>query len=87
MKSTYYLICYCPEGNANEPIGVQEDYVTSVLGLAEILALPRDPCVKEFVKLLYMLLFRQYADESYCGTMLERLVVRSTNATDNGHEK
>ncbi|KAI9118590.1 hypothetical protein K1719_010922 [Acacia pycnantha] len=74
------------EGNANEPFGVQKDDFTSVLDLAETLALSRDPCVKEFVKLLYLILFRWYADESYRGTMLERLVGRATSTTDNGHE-
>ncbi|XP_054788631.1 uncharacterized protein LOC129294355 isoform X2 [Prosopis cineraria] len=74
------------EGNANEPFGVQRDDFTSVLGLAETLALSRDRCVKEFVKLLYMILFRWYADESYRGTLLKRLVDRATSSTDNGHE-
>ncbi|XP_028799097.1 uncharacterized protein LOC114754494 isoform X2 [Neltuma alba] len=74
------------EGNANEPFGVQRDDFTSVLGLAEKLALSTEPCVKEFVKLLYLILFRWYADESYRGTMLKRLVDRATSTTDNGHE-
>ncbi|KAF7817264.1 ubiquitin carboxyl-terminal hydrolase 7 [Senna tora] len=74
------------EGDANEPFGVQVDDFATVLGLAETLALSRDPCVKEFVKLLYMILFRWYANESYRGRMLKRLVDRATSTTENGHE-
>ncbi|KAJ1413170.1 hypothetical protein SESBI_19933, partial [Sesbania bispinosa] len=74
------------EGDACEQLGVQRDDFTSVLGLAETLALSRDPCVKEFVKLLYMIMFRWYANESYRGRMLKRLVDRATSTTDNGRE-
>lgn len=74
------------EGDACEQLGVQRDDFTSVLGLAETLALSRDPCVKEFVKLLYMIIFRWYANESYRGRMLKRLVDRATSTTDNGRE-
>ncbi|KAH0989541.1 hypothetical protein GBA52_001024 [Prunus armeniaca] len=50
------------EGEANEQLRVQRDDFTSVLGLAETLALSRDLCVKGFVKMLYTLLFKWYAD-------------------------
>ncbi|KHN07063.1 Ubiquitin carboxyl-terminal hydrolase 12 [Glycine soja] len=74
------------EGDACEQLGVQRDDYTSVLGLAENLALSRDPCVKEFVKLLYMIMFRWFANESYRGRMLKRLVDCATSNTDNGRE-
>ncbi|KAF1865155.1 hypothetical protein Lal_00004529 [Lupinus albus] len=74
------------EGDAGEQMGVQRDDFTLVLGLAETLALSRDRCVKEFVKLLYTILFRWYADESYRGKMLKRLVDRATSPTDNDRE-
>ncbi|AES73609.2 putative ubiquitinyl hydrolase 1 [Medicago truncatula] len=74
------------EEDACEQFGVQRDDFTSVLGLAETLALSRDLCVKEFVKLLYMIIFRWYANESYRGRMLKRLVDRATSTTDNGRE-
>ncbi|XP_027354015.1 uncharacterized protein LOC113864470 [Abrus precatorius] len=74
------------EGDACDQLGVQRDDFTSVLGLAETLALSRDPCIKEFVKLLYMIMFRWYANESYRGRMLKRLVDRATSTTDNGRE-
>ncbi|XP_020213919.1 uncharacterized protein LOC109798115 isoform X2 [Cajanus cajan] len=74
------------EGDACEQLGVQRDEYTSVLGLAENLALSRDSCVKEFVKLLYMIMFRWFANESYRGRMLKRLVDRATSNTDNGRE-
>lgn len=76
------------EGEANEQLTVQQDDFTSVLGLAETLALSRDPCVKEFVKMLYAMLFKWYADESYRGRILKRLIDRATSSatTDNSHE-
>ncbi|CAJ1973698.1 unnamed protein product [Sphenostylis stenocarpa] len=74
------------EGDACEQLGVQRDDYASVLGLAENLALSRDPCVKEFVKLLYMIMFRWFANESYRGRMLKRLVDRATSNTDNSRE-
>ncbi|KAJ7958792.1 Ubiquitin carboxyl-terminal hydrolase [Quillaja saponaria] len=72
--------------DANEHLGVQRDDLSTVIGLSETLALSTDPCVKEFVKLLYRILFRWYADENYRGKMLKRLVDRATSTTDNSHE-
>ncbi|KAM1313310.1 uncharacterized protein LOC126604096 [Malus sylvestris] len=74
------------EGDANEQLRIQRDDFTSVLGLAETLALSRDPCVKGFVKMLYTLLFKWYADETYRGRMLKRLVDLATSTTDSNHE-
>lgn len=74
------------EGEAEEQLRVQQDDFTSVLGLAETLALSKDACVKGFVKMLYTMLFKWYADESYRGRMLKRLVDRATSATDNTRE-
>lgn len=74
------------EGEANEQLTIQRDDFTSVLGLAETLALSRDPCVKEFVKILYTILFKWYADESYRGRMLKQLVDRAISTTDNSRE-
>ncbi|WVZ18157.1 hypothetical protein V8G54_005479 [Vigna mungo] len=74
------------EGDACEQLGVQRDDYASVLGLAENLALSIDPCVKEFVKLLYMIMFRWFANESYRGRTLKRLVDRATSNTDSGRE-
>ncbi|CAL0319148.1 unnamed protein product [Lupinus luteus] len=74
------------EEDAGEQLGVQRDDFTSVLGLAESLALSRDLRVKEFVKLLYTILFRWYANESYRGKMLKSLVDHATSSTDNGRE-
>ncbi|XP_028779266.1 uncharacterized protein LOC114735713 [Neltuma alba] len=74
------------DGDGNEQLGVQRDDFASVLSLAETLALSSDPCVKEFVKLLYTILFRWHANESHRGRMLKRLVDRATSPTDSGHE-
>ncbi|XP_062097660.1 uncharacterized protein LOC133803582 isoform X2 [Humulus lupulus] len=74
------------EGEVDEQLTVQPDDFTSVLGLAETLALSSDASVKEFVKMLYTMLFKWYADESYRGRILKRLVDRATIAADNTRE-
>ncbi|KAG8656844.1 hypothetical protein MANES_03G013300v8 [Manihot esculenta] len=74
------------EGEASEQLRIQRDDFNVVLGLAETLALSRDPCVREFVKMLYTLLFKWYVDESYRGRMLKRLVDRATSTTDNSRD-
>lgn len=74
------------EGEAGEQLRAQRDDFSSVLGLAETLALSTDPRVKGFVKVLYTILFKWYADESYRGRMLKRLVDRATSTTDSGRE-
>ncbi|GKV03246.1 hypothetical protein SLEP1_g15584 [Rubroshorea leprosula] len=74
------------EGEANEQLRGQRDDFSSVLGLAEMLALSTDLHVRGFVKMLYTILFKWYADESYRGRMLKRLVDRATSATENSRE-
>lgn len=74
------------EGETNEQLRAQRDDFSSVLGLAETLALSRDPRVKGFVKVLYTILFKWYADESYRGRMVKRLVDRATSTTDSSRE-
>ncbi|KAF5461397.1 hypothetical protein F2P56_017501 [Juglans regia] len=74
------------EGEADEQPTLQRDDFTSVLGLAETLALSRDPAVKEFVKILYTILFKWYADESYRGRILKRLVDRATSTVGDNRE-
>lgn len=64
----------------------QRDDFTSVLGLAETLTLSREPRVRGFVKMLYTILFKWYANESYRGRMLKRLVDRTTSTPDSSHE-
>ncbi|GMP94503.1 hypothetical protein CsSME_00043948 [Camellia sinensis var. sinensis] len=74
------------EGETIEQLRAQRDDFTSVLGLAETLVLSRDPHVRSFVKMLYTILFKWYADESYRLRMLKRLVDRATSTTDSSHE-
>lgn len=74
------------EGEAIEQLRAQEDDFTSILSLAEKLALSRDPHVKGFVKMLYTILFKWYADESYRLRILKRLVDRATSTTDSTRE-
>lgn len=74
------------EGEVSEQLRAHRDDFTSVLGLAETLALSRDLRVRGFVKMLYTILFKWYADESYRGRMLKRLVDRATSTTDSSRE-
>ncbi|XP_060208881.1 uncharacterized protein LOC132636176 [Lycium barbarum] len=69
-----------------EQLRAQRDDFTSILGLAETLALSRDPHVKGFVKLLYTILFKWYADESYRLRILKRLVDRATSSIEGARE-
>ncbi|KAK4718059.1 hypothetical protein R3W88_016397 [Solanum pinnatisectum] len=74
------------EGETIEQLTTQRDDFTSILGLAETLALSRDPRVKGFVKLLYTILFKWYADESYRLRIIKRLVDRVTISRENACE-
>ncbi|KAJ8773941.1 hypothetical protein K2173_009372 [Erythroxylum novogranatense] len=74
------------DAEVSQQLRVQSDDFTVVLGLAETLALSNDICVKEFIKMLYTILFKWYPDESYRGRMLRRLVDCATSTTDNGRE-
>lgn len=74
------------EGDTIEQLRAQRDDFASVLGLAEALALSREPRVRDFVKMLYAILFRWYADESYRLRMLKGLVARATTTTDGARE-
>ncbi|KAI3506122.1 hypothetical protein L1887_28478 [Cichorium endivia] len=69
-----------------EQLRVQRDDFTSVLGLAEALGISRDPCVRGFVKMLYTILFKWYADGPYRLRILKRLVDRATSSTDASRE-
>ncbi|KAG8375805.1 hypothetical protein BUALT_Bualt10G0138600 [Buddleja alternifolia] len=70
------------EEEAIEQLRAQQDGFTVLLGLAETLALSRDLRVKEFVKSLYTMLFKRFADESHRLRMLKRLVNRVTTTAD-----
>lgn len=74
------------DGETNESLRVPRDDFTSIVGLAETLALSRDPRVRGFVKMLYPLLFKGYASESYRGRMLKRLVDRVSSSAENNRE-
>ncbi|XP_074329147.1 uncharacterized protein LOC141666834 [Apium graveolens] len=70
------------EGEVIEQLRAQQDDFSLVLGLAETLALSRDTRVRAFVKTLYTILFKWYADESYKLRILKKLVDRVTSPTD-----
>ncbi|CAN1287796.1 Ubiquitin C-terminal hydrolase 13 [Linum perenne] len=74
------------DGEASEQLRVQRDDFNAVLGLAETLALSTDPRIKGFVKILYTILFKWYASESYRGQMLKRLVDRATCTSDSSRD-
>ncbi|KAK9079979.1 hypothetical protein SSX86_001654 [Deinandra increscens subsp. villosa] len=68
-------------GETIEQLRVQRDDFSSVLGLVETLGLSRDPSVIGFVKILYTILFKWYADGPYRLRILKRLVDRATSAS------
>lgn len=74
------------EGEVSDQLRATHDDFTTLLGLSETLGLSRDPRVKGFVKLLYTILFKWYADDSYRGRILKRLVDRATSSTDSTRE-
>ncbi|KAL8496954.1 hypothetical protein ACS0TY_020584 [Phlomoides rotata] len=70
------------DGEAIEQMRAERDGFTSILGLAETLALSRDSVVKGFVKSLYTMLFKRYTDESQRLRMIKRLVDRVSTTAD-----
>lgn len=70
------------DGEAIDQMRAERDGFTSILGLVETLALSRDSGVKGFVKILYTMLFKRYADESQRLMMIKRLVDRLTTTAD-----
>ncbi|VFQ82358.1 unnamed protein product [Cuscuta campestris] len=74
------------EGEAIDQLRAQQDDFNSILGLAETVALSRDPHVKGFAKILYTILFKWYADDSYRLRILKRLVDRATSITESTRE-
>ncbi|CAN4097650.1 unnamed protein product [Withania somnifera] len=74
------------EGETIEQLTAQLDDFTSILGLAETLALSGDPRVKGFVKFLYTILFKWFTDESYRLRILKRLVDRATSSRESACE-
>lgn len=66
-----------------DSLSLQDDDFTSVLSLGEVLSLSRDARVQDFVRMLYAIMFKIYAEEHYRVTMLKGLVDRATNTSDN----
>lgn len=71
------------EDGKNDSLSLQDDDFTSVLSLGEVLSLSRDAKVQDFVRMLYAIMFKIYAEEHYRVTMLKGLVDRATNTSDN----
>ncbi|XP_047326360.1 uncharacterized protein LOC124930036 [Impatiens glandulifera] len=70
-----------------EQLRAQRDDFASILSLAETLAPSRDASVRGFVKMLYTILFKLYAEESYRLRMVKRLVDRAVSTiTDSSRE-
>ncbi|KAK9075604.1 hypothetical protein SSX86_003930 [Deinandra increscens subsp. villosa] len=74
------------EGDTTEQLRVQRDDFTSILCLAETLGLSGDSCVRGFVKMLYTILFKWYADGAYRLRILKTLVDRATSTADTSRE-
>ncbi|KAL9250162.1 MATH domain and coiled-coil domain-containing protein [Drosera capensis] len=70
----------------NDQLKVGQDDFTAVFALAETLTLSRNPHVRNFVKLLYVIMFRQYADASHREKVLKLLVHHVSSSVDNSQE-
>ncbi|XP_062222774.1 uncharacterized protein LOC133921772 [Phragmites australis] len=66
-----------------EPLSVQENDFTSVLALGEVLSLSTEAKVQDFMRMLYAIMFKIYAEDHYRYRILKGLVERSTNTSDN----
>ncbi|CAD6243587.1 unnamed protein product [Miscanthus lutarioriparius] len=66
-----------------EPLSVQENDFTSVLALCEVLSLSTETKVQDFVRMLYAIIFKIYAEDHYRYRILKGLVDRATNTSDN----
>ncbi|GAB2215403.1 hypothetical protein Droror1_Dr00019786 [Drosera rotundifolia] len=70
----------------NDQLQVGQDDFTAVFALAETLTVSRNPHVRNFVKLLYVIMFRQYADASHREKVLKLLVRHVCSSVDNIQE-
>ncbi|TVU29248.1 hypothetical protein EJB05_20806, partial [Eragrostis curvula] len=66
-----------------EPSAVQEDDFTSVLALGEVLSLSTETKIQDFVRMLYAIMFKIYAEDHYRYRILKGLIERATNTSDN----
>lgn len=66
-----------------EPLSVEENDFTSVLALGEVLSLSTEMKVQDFVRMLYAIIFKIYAEDHYRYRILKGLVERATNTSDN----
>lgn len=64
---------------------LQDDF-NAVLGFAEKLSLSSEPLVKGFAKMLYIILFKWFGNESHRVRMLKRLFDRVITSTDSNCE-
>ncbi|KAF7079512.1 hypothetical protein CFC21_083732 [Triticum aestivum] len=69
-----------------EPSPIQEGDFTSVLALGEVLSLSTSARVQDFVRMLYAIMFKIYAEDHYRCRFLKGLVDRATNTSDNCRE-
>ncbi|KAM7256152.1 hypothetical protein ACFE04_011893 [Oxalis oulophora] len=83
LSARYGTDSYQAEGEPIDQLRLQRDDFTSLLSLAETLGLSKDVCVRGFVKMLYTILFKWFADEAYRARILKRLVDRAASSTDN----
>nr|CAD1827764.1 unnamed protein product [Ananas comosus var. bracteatus] len=66
-----------------ESFPAQEDDFTSLLSLGEVLSLSPDSRVQDFVRMLYAIMFKIYAEDHYRFRVLKGLVERATSTSDN----
>ncbi|KAM0862356.1 hypothetical protein ACQ4PT_045307 [Festuca glaucescens] len=73
-------------GGQFESSPIQEGDFPSVLALGEVLSLSSETRVQDFVRMLYAIMFKIYAEDHYRYRILKGLVDRATNTSDNCRE-
>lgn len=73
-------------GGQFESSPIQEGDFTSILALGEVLSLSSETRVQDFVRMLYAIMFKIYAEDHYRYRILKGLVDRATNTSDNCRE-
>lgn len=66
------------DGNFDS-LAIREDDFTAVLSLGKVLSLSSDTGVQDFVRMLFAIMFKIYAEEHYRVRMLKGLIEHATN--------
>ncbi|XP_074592183.1 uncharacterized protein LOC141847974 [Curcuma longa] len=66
-----------------DSLAIREDDFTAVLSLGKVLSLSSDTRVQDFVRMLYAIMFKIYAEEHYRVRLLKGLIEHTTNLSSS----